>query len=163
MTDEQKNKIIELRKNGTGYKAIASEIGLSRDAVRSFCKSRNLSGFGVAAVMNISEQTENGNICPNCCKPITQPLKGRRKKFCSEKCRRDWWKEHPEKAAQKDTAQYHLKCTYCGKEFVSYGNKNRKYCSHKCYIKSRFYEEGEYEKHIGTQDYSHIGIKGCGL
>ena len=163
MTDEQKNKIIELRKNGTGYKAIASEIGLSRDAVRSFCKSRNLSGFGVAAVMNISEQTENGNICPNCCKTITQPLKGRRKKFCSEKCRRDWWKEHPEKAAQKDTAQYHLKCTYCGKEFVSYGNKNRKYCSHKCYIKSRFYEEGEYEKHIGTQDYSNIGIKGCGL
>lgn len=141
MTDEQKNKIIELRKNGAGYKAIASEIGLSRDAVRSFCKSRNLSGFGVAAVMNISEQTENGNICPNCCKPITQPLKGRRKKFCSEKCRRDWWKEHPEKAAQKDTAQYHLKCTYCGKEFISYGNKNRKYCSHYCYIHDRFWKK----------------------
>ena len=143
MTDEQKNKIIELRKNGAGYKAIATEVGMSRDAVRSFCKNRNLSGFGVAAVMNINEQTENGNICPNCCKPIAQPHKGRRKKFCSEKCRRDWWKEHPENGTQKETAQYRLKCTYCGKEFISYGNKNRKYCSHYCYIHDRFWKKEE--------------------
>lgn len=141
MTENQKNKIIELRKSGLGYKAIAAEVGMPRDAVRSFCKSRNIAGFGVAAAMNIDEQAQNGNICLNCCKPIIQPHKGRRKKFCSEKCRRDWWKEHPEKAEQRETAKYRLKCAYCGSEFISYGNKNRKYCSHHCYIHDRFWKE----------------------
>lgn len=29
---------------------------------------------------------------------------------------------------------------YCGKAFVAYGNKDRKYCSHDCYIRDRFYQ-----------------------
>ena len=34
-------------------------------------------------------------------------------------------------------AHYNLTCEYCGKEFESYGNKNRKYCSRACYVASR--------------------------
>lgn len=33
---------------------------------------------------------------------------------------------------------YHLICRHCKKEFISYGNKERKYCSHNCYIRERF-------------------------
>jgi transposase len=33
---------------------------------------------------------------------------------------------------------YTVKCTFCGTEFSCYGDKNRKYCSHKCYIDDRF-------------------------
>ena len=145
MTDNQKNLILRLRKDGEGYKTIANTVGLSRDRVRSFCKSKNIAGFGAAAALNIEEQATDGNICPNCYAPIAQPTKGRRKKFCSEKCRREWWKNHPDKTSRSDEASYKLKCHSCGKEFISYGNKNRKFCSHECYIKSRFYEEGEYE------------------
>ena len=34
------------------------------------------------------------------------------------------------------------KCEKCGKKFISYGNKDRKYCCHECYIEDRF--GGEY-------------------
>ena len=71
---------------------------------------------------------------------LIQPSTGRPKKFCSDKCRREWWKAHPEKLHRKDTAIYTMTCARCGKEFTSYGNKNRKYCSHDCYIKARFWE-----------------------
>ncbi len=140
MTELQKKIILNMRKNGEGYKTIATAVGLSRDAVRTFCKTRNMTGFGSVAALNVDERIQNGELCPNCCEPIKQPSKGRHKKFCSEECRRDWWKKHPEKTERKETAQYKLKCTYCGKDFVSYGNKNRKYCSHYCYIHDRFYE-----------------------
>lgn len=143
MTDLQKRQILNMRKNGDGYKTIATAIGLSRDVVRNFCKQKDMTGFGVASVMNTKEKISNGKICANCCEPIEQPTKGRRKKFCSEKCRREWWKQHPDEINQKETAQYHLKCAYCGKDFISYGNKNRKYCSHYCYIHDRFWKKEE--------------------
>ncbi len=90
MTENQRNLILRLRKDGEGYKTIANTVGLSRDRVRSFCKSKNIAGFGAAATLNIEEQATDGSICPNCYAPIVQSTKGRRKKFCSEKCRREW-------------------------------------------------------------------------
>ena len=143
MTENQKKQIIEMRKKGIGYKAISTSLGLSRDIVRTFCKARNMTGFGMAAVLNVDERISSGEICPNCCKSVRQSAKGRRKKFCSEKCRREWWKAHPENTNPKETAQYHLTCVYCGNEFISYGNDKRKFCSHSCYIHNRFYKNGE--------------------
>lgn len=35
-------------------------------------------------------------------------------------------------------ANYSCTCAFCGKQFTSYGNKHRKYCSHACYINDRF-------------------------
>lgn len=46
MTNEQKGKIIELRKIGIGYRSIAGAMDLSRDAVRNFCKAQGLDGYG---------------------------------------------------------------------------------------------------------------------
>ena len=34
-----------------------------------------------------------------------------------------------------------LTCEYCHEKFISYGNPNRKYCSHDCYIKQRFWTD----------------------
>ena len=39
-------------------------------------------------------------------------------------------------------ANYECTCEKCGKKFISYGNKDRKYCCHECYIEDRF--GGEY-------------------
>ncbi len=46
MTNEQKEKIEELRKIGIGYRSIAMALDLSRDIVRNYCKSQGLDGYG---------------------------------------------------------------------------------------------------------------------
>lgn len=143
MTEMQKKQILSMRKEGKGYKLIASLLGLSRDAVRGFCKSRNIDGFGVVASLNTEERIKEGKVCLCCYEKMEQPKTGRQKKFCSDKCRREWWKKHNELINRKETAEYKLKCAYCGKDFISYGNKNRKYCSHYCYIHDRFWKKEE--------------------
>jgi hypothetical protein len=83
-----------MRKNGMGYKTIASTVGLSRDVVRLFCKSRGMAGFGNATALNTKEKMKSGEICKNCCEKIEQPTKGRKmlktifengQNFCSAK------------------------------------------------------------------------------
>lgn len=53
MTEEQKKKIKELRLEGLGYKAIANILGLSRDAVRGFCKRYELTGNATVVALNM--------------------------------------------------------------------------------------------------------------
>ena len=56
MTEQQAKQIREMREQGIGYRSIALTVGLSRDIVRNFCKSRGLSGYGSALTKNIQEQ-----------------------------------------------------------------------------------------------------------
>ena len=75
-------------------------------------------------------------LCEYCGKDVKQ-LPGRKlKRFCSDKCRMAWWNQHQENVNRK--ANYDYVCAYCGKAFTAYGNANRKYCSHECYIEDRF-------------------------
>ena len=138
MTDYQKSKIHELRFKGLGYKAIGNVLGLSRDAIRAFCRQNGLDGDGIVVSKNYEIKKEKGILCLRCGKVLKQPKRGKARKFCSEECRRTWWKENSDKGNRKETAVYQLVCAYCGEEFESYGNKNRKYCCHECYIKDRF-------------------------
>lgn len=127
-----------------GYRSIASIVGLSRDIVRNYCKHHGLDGFAVEFTANVKEQIDRHAACQQCGKPIAQPATGRRKKYCSDECRRQWWTEHQDELIQNQSAVYKLTCVYCGKDYQSYGNKDRKYCSHECYIRDRFWraEEG---------------------
>ena len=134
MTKETRDQILELRTQGYGYVTIAHLVGESRDAVRYICKSRGLGGL-------IEDQMViDGKVCANCGCGITQPSgRGRRKRFCSEKCRRAWWARHPNEVKKQEKAFYQAKCIHCGKTFTAYGNKYRKYCSRECYIQERFW------------------------
>ena len=143
MTNIQEQQIREFRMKGAGYKAIASVLGLSRDVVRNYCKSHNLDGYAPEVALNMEERKQNIQNCPLCKKIIKQPNTGRRRKFCSEKCRRLWWSEHPETSNRKATAVYKLTCIYCGQVFTVYGNKKRKYCCHECYVHDRFWRKEE--------------------
>ena len=87
MTDTQAKQIRELRMRGVGYRAIASVAGLSRDAVRNYCRSHGLDGFAAAVLLNKKEQIQQGKACLNCSRPIEQPVTGRRRKFCKDACR----------------------------------------------------------------------------
>ena len=141
MTDAQAAQIKEMRLKGMGYRAIADALGLSRDIVRNHCKAKGMGGYVAATVKNLQERAERSGICICCGKEIEQQGNGRPRKFCSEKCRRQWWKTHPEEGNQK--AMYTQVCARCGKEFTAYGNNHRKYCSHDCYIKARFWRDEE--------------------
>lgn len=138
MNDIEKQKIFELRSKSIGYKAIANILGLSRDAVRSYCKRHGLDGIPSVVPLNIEEQKNQNLICLHCGKTLKTKSRGRQRKFCSDECRRIWWREHPEEKKPKSTACYRITCPNCNKEFISYGNKNRKYDSHNCYIEHRF-------------------------
>jgi endogenous inhibitor of DNA gyrase (YacG/DUF329 family) len=136
MTDFEAAQVKEMRLNGMGYRAIAEALGLSRDIVRNHCKAKGMGGYVAATVKNLKEREVQNGICLCCGEEISQQGNGRPRKFCSEKCRRQWWKTHPEEGNRK--AVYTQVCARCGKEFTAYGNSHRKYCSHDCYIRARF-------------------------
>lgn len=135
MTNVEKEKIRYLRCEGLGYRAIAARLGISENTVKSFCRRNNLSGIA---------KKEPVMVCRHCGQSLAPHPKHKKRKFCSEACRRAWWKAHPELIHKK--AFYSLNCVCCKKDFLSYGNQTRKYCSHACYIKARFGKGGGHDE-----------------
>ena len=129
MTNEQKEKIIELRKLGIGYRSIATAMNMSRDKVRNFCKAQGLDGYGKNNEKADGEKTIR-ELCKNCGKRINKrPIKGRPKTYCTIECKKEWEVKHP--------ILYPHECYYCGKKFESKAKNADFYC-HKCYIRDRF-------------------------
>ncbi|MBR3622863.1 MAG: helix-turn-helix domain-containing protein [Selenomonadaceae bacterium] len=122
MTQDEKNKIQQLRQQGYGYVKIAQELNISPNTVKSFCYRTSL------------ESTSTANVCKQCGKPIERNTKKSEKKFCSDACRMKWWSYHQDELKHHKT----LICRHCGKSF--YGKPGRKYCNHECYIAERFGE-----------------------
>ncbi len=94
MTETDKQLIFELRVRGIGYKAVGAVLGINRDQVRQFCKSYGLEGSAPTVAINIREKRDGKELCANCYLFIVQKETGRSRRFCSEKCRRLWWKKH---------------------------------------------------------------------
>lgn len=122
MTKEEKQRVEALRRQGTGYGAIAWELGLSVNTV-----SRH--------------PLPDGTVCENCGAPIVQMPGRKRKRFCSDACRNAWWNAHLSLVKRK--AVRTVVCAGCGQPFEAYGRAPRKYCSHACYVAHRF--GGHYE------------------
>ncbi|AWW25938.1 RNA polymerase subunit sigma-70 [Acetobacterium sp. KB-1] len=135
MTNEQKDQIHELRILGISYSKIADDLNLSENTVKSYCRRHNL---GKDMIKKSTAVLDEKDTCKQCGKPFKQESKGRHKKFCSENCRRLWWKTNESQIKRK--SYYSQVCLECGKTFKSYGNTKRKFCSHDCYIKHRFGE-----------------------
>lgn len=134
MTANQKAQIIKLRAAGNGYGKIAQTIGISVNTVKSFCRRNGINGDTtiVPSVVLTGETTA----CDNCGREIQQIAKRKKKRFCCDKCRNEWWNSHLDQVKRK--AVYDFRCPHCGKEFHIYGDRRRKYCSHECYIADRF-------------------------
>ena len=131
MTDKQKQTVRSMRQRGIPYSAIADAVGLSPNTVKSFCRRENVT------VMQNSLADEFRDTCAYCEKLLSHSPGRRKKRFCSDKCRSDWWNKNRQWARKR---VYHLLCNCCGTEFISYGNKKRKYCGRDCYIQSRYGE-----------------------
>lgn len=127
MTLEEKTQIKKMRLSGESYSKISQTLKLSENTIKSFCRRNNLQGYEEVGIL------EN---CKNCGTSLINTEKHKPKKFCSDNCRLNWWKNNKDQIKKK--ALYIIKCSNCGLKFESYGNSKRKFCSHKCYIDSRF-------------------------
>ncbi|WP_296910298.1 RNA polymerase subunit sigma-70 [uncultured Megasphaera sp.] len=124
MTDEQKQQIIALRRDGEGYGRIAAQLQISINTVKSFCRRHGLVAKSAASV------------CEQCGRPIAQNTGRKRKRFCCDACRNKWWNSHFDLVKRK--TGYTFTCPTCGKELTVYGNSRQKFCSHAYYIAYRF-------------------------
>ena len=132
MTNEEKEMIKVFRDAGIGYSAIAKRMDISVNTIKTFCKRNDLGGDR-SKLRSLDLKIER---CDNCGKPVLQNKHRKRKRFCSDLCRNNWWNAHQYQIDRK--ANYKFICKCCGHVFISYGNANRKYCSSKCYLKDRF-------------------------
>ena len=130
MTDAQRIQIGNLREAGLGYKKIAEQMELSENTVKTYCRRHGLGG-NMAQQENVTKE-----VCLCCGVAVKQNPGRKQKKFCSDKCRNKWWNSNLDKVNRK--AMYEYECSYCKKPFSAYGNANRKYCSHECYVADRF-------------------------
>ena len=121
MKKEDMIAIGNMRLQGKSAGVIAAALGLSVNTVKSYLRRHPDMGCT--------------HFCPQCGKPVMQAEGRKEKKFCSDKCRMTWWNSHQDQVNKQ--AYYTLICQYCGKEFASYGNKNRKYCCRECYAAAR--------------------------
>ncbi|HEM9292377.1 TPA: helix-turn-helix domain-containing protein [Streptococcus agalactiae] len=151
MNENQRRQIWAMRSQGQGYGTIAQAVDLPRDAVRKFCSRRpELKGYGHVVQQMIEAQ--GYDYCLTCGIKLDHKLLGRPKKFCSDKCRKVYWDTHREEHDKGKTAYDELTCQNCGRSFLSYANPNRKFCSHSCYIQSRFYKGGHNDQSTNYGD-----------
>ena len=136
MTEHQKRDIQFLRECGKKYTEVANSLGLTVETVKKYCQRNDLTDDKLARPLSEAvlpaDAHDDGEHCRNCGAELP---KGRRS-FCSEACRIAWWNEHPEKIRKRKVGA--IRCAGCCKLFLDYKYRGRKYCSHECYVNSRY-------------------------
>lgn len=126
MTELEKRKISDLRKQGLGYTKISKELGISVNTIKSYCRRNSAT----------KAKIDDRHYCKYCGIEVKQNPGRKEKKFCSDICRMKWWNSHLDCVNRKAFAT--RTCIKCGKDFTVYGSSTKKYCSHKCYVAFRF-------------------------
>lgn len=126
LTEVQKQTIIDLRTQGFSYAEIAGILQLSPNTVKSLCRRSHIKPEKL--------KEKSSGLCQNCGKQLYHRSGTKPKTFCCSQCRYEWWNRHRRKKP------YRLICQHCGREFVSFGNKKRKFCGRECYRLSRYGE-----------------------
>ena len=137
MTEQQKSIIKTLREQNFSYNAIAKAMGVTVATVKSYCQRSGLAGNRKEAFRAQSDTPlPLPTFCRCCGQQITQKEKVKRRIFCSNECRVNWWNSHLEQVKRRNP---HVgNCLCCGNEFIWYGSKTKKFCSHACYIRHRY-------------------------
>ena len=125
MTNGEKVHIVQMRKRGLGCAEIARSLGMSVNTVKSYCQRNGLKPPAKNTV-------QPGDVCRQYGSTLHRTPGRKRKQFCSDACRLCWWYAHREMRRNART----VVCASCGKVFVTV--RMQKYCSHACYIRTRF-------------------------
>lgn len=126
ITTKEKQAILAMRRQGMSCSEIAATMELSPNTIKSLCRRNKIQAQ--------TPEVSAADICKNCGAPLRQTPGVKKREFCSDKCRFDWWNQ------RRSTRPYRLICYQCGKAFFSYGNKKRKFCSRECYNLNRYGE-----------------------
>ena len=123
------HEIEYIRKNridGVGFTTIAKALGLPLSTVKSYCRRHGvIPKSGIDTVQQL-------RVCLHCGKAIGPvDMKGK-KKFCSDKCRLDWW--HMHRHMEKKAVD--RRCPVCGNVYRT--AKEQIYCSRVCYFSARY-------------------------
>lgn len=79
MTNQEKQQIIKLKKEGMSYSTIASITGFNESTIKTiYSRSKR-------------NQLKKKELCPICGKPLIQTRGHRQKKYCSNKCKDKYW------------------------------------------------------------------------
>ncbi len=135
MTDEEKNRVLELRASGKGARAISKVINVPENTIKTYLRRHPFADVPIKPEPIEYPEAETPK-CKWCKKPVIRYEGKRPRLFCGDICRMAWWKEHQEELNKK--AIYEYECAYCHKPFTAYGNSTRKYCSHECYVNDRY-------------------------
>lgn len=123
---KEKEAVLTLYQQGQKYGEIAELLSLSPNTVKSICRR--------SGIKRIQPDGSVPGFCQNCGTPLSYASGAKHKRFCSDQCRYAWWN------CRRGQYPYQLICCCCGQKFISYGNKNRKYCGRECYLRSRYGE-----------------------
>jgi hypothetical protein len=93
LDDTQKDMIRRMRFKGQGYGTIAKQLGMDADRVQDYCRNHGLAGDGNLVRLNYPVWCEQNGRCLICCRKVKQPRVGRRKRFCSGRCRTQYCRE----------------------------------------------------------------------
>lgn len=127
MTQDEKQKITELQKQGLKYPTIAKLTGLNINTVKSFCKVHPVN----------ATDTQPGTVafCKECGRPVVVREKCKPRQFCSDACRVKWWNGHRTEVKHKKMSTF--VCRQCGVKFTRPGRTAHHYCSRECYDTAR--------------------------
>ena len=123
---KEKEAVLAMYRQGQKYKEIADLLLLSPNTVKSICRRSGIKPL-------TSGEADPGR-CRNCGMPLSHTAGAKQKLFCSDRCRYAWWNK------KRGLMPYRLTCSCCGQEFISYGNKKRKFCGRECSLRSRYGE-----------------------
>lgn len=125
MTDPKTRQAIKkMREDGASFAEIANFFSLSPNTVKSICYRSN--------TQTLSAPMQKSGLCRNCGRLLSPSANAGKKIFCCNQCRYDWWNR------LRSRQPYRLTCYYCGKEFISFGNRKKKFCGRECYRLSRY-------------------------
>ena len=91
MKTQIKNEINAMRLAGAKASEIASHLGIPASTVRTHIRRH--------------PEIPNTVVCPTCGKRVMLGANGRKKKYCSDRCRMAWWNSHPEAIRRKAKRQ----------------------------------------------------------
>lgn len=139
MKEHDRKQLEELWLEGCGYSNISKALNLNVNTVKSYCRRHGYIGDRGKAVAAQANGKKEESRCKYCGSFIIQNSESKKKIFCSDRCRMNWWNSHQELVRRK--AEYEFVCENCGRNFKAYGNAKRKYCCHRCYIEHRYHKE----------------------
>ena len=129
MTEKDRALLMGYRQQGKGCAEIARLLGVSVNTVKSYCRRNGINAEKKAVQ---SKPLVRKGTCKQCGAELEQLAHHRERQFCSDRCRMQWWHSH---RSDSRSAEEHT-CPECRRTFMT--DRMQKYCSHECYILSRF-------------------------